>query len=488
LVLGLVSYYWTVGPLERKLMEREVRGLAGEINTIINIRTTALGMAANHLDVDNLADTGALDELLVGIRRIFPDFLSMEIVDEHGEILAMLGELPLSEAGRVSRPGKSSTLGAAGLNELQVFSDDPSGSCFFITIKHRSGDGASWYSRNRFSRDPIEHVLESGQTSLPVKLFPIPAAERREPIPVTGSSSGVFSWWSRTDGLEASLAVPGWVVKLDRPTKRFFFGYVFVICLGLAALIAGSTYAFRRYEWVIDRNQWQSARSRSLRARTLVPRSTEGVPVSKSPDSMDAPKMAAQGGQEPAETELNPPCPGDLGEALADRSCTSCDREPEGTEPAAETNGSPADAAVNLESEGSNLFRGEVLCQPLNQPAELDEISGQESVSPGGFHAESRPEEAGAMPVSATEAGANLTPALHAPELDFEAARLDSNPPASPMDEIPEFMEITWYEPDAPTILLRIENGTTGGTEMSVSQVVSEAQPGLPSEAEGTPG
>jgi len=37
-------------------------------------------------------------------------------------------------------------------------------------------------------------------------------------------------------------------------------------------------------------------------------------------------------------------------------------------------------------------------------------------------------------------------------------------------------------------ILMRIKNGTTGGTEMAVSQVAFGSQLGLPSEPKGTPG
>jgi hypothetical protein len=94
--------YRVVGGLESELTATEARGLASKMDAVIDARASALRMAGGSIDIENLAASGGLNRLLGGLKDLFPDFRSLEILNEQGQPLAMMGELSLEHVGKRS--------------------------------------------------------------------------------------------------------------------------------------------------------------------------------------------------------------------------------------------------------------------------------------------------------------------------------------------------------------------------------------------------
>jgi hypothetical protein len=215
LFLGLVFYWWTVAPLQKKLAAREVHTLAEQIDAAVKLRAELVRAASVDLKVENLNAPGALDSVRLTLRRAFPDFLSLEIVNEEGDLLAMVGDIALAEG----KPSSAPFLSGPGNSGAQApnfsFRDDPGGRSFFIDEAHRTPGGEPWFTRARFSRDMIERILNSSKSPLHATLVKAPVAAAaitgvdRDTANMRTDLLGSLTW------IEAPLSVSGWWVRME---------------------------------------------------------------------------------------------------------------------------------------------------------------------------------------------------------------------------------------------------------------------------------
>ncbi len=215
LFLGLFLYWCTVVPLQKKLAAREAHTLAERIDSAVKLRAELVRAASADLKVANLNAPGALDSVRRTLRQAFPDFLSMEIVNEDGDLLAMVGDIALSEGKRSVIPVRSDHGDSDSQAPRFSFRDDPGGRSFFIEERHRAPGGNPWFTRARFSRDTIERILSSSKSPLHATLVKAPVAVAaitgvdRDTANMRTDLLGSLTW------IEAPLSVPGWWVRME---------------------------------------------------------------------------------------------------------------------------------------------------------------------------------------------------------------------------------------------------------------------------------
>lgn len=215
LFLGLFLYWWTVVPLQKKLAAREVHTLAERIDAAVKLRAELVRAVSAELKVEHLNAPGALDSVRTTLRRAFPDFLSLEIVNEEGDLLAMIGDIALAEGKGSSAPVPSERGDANAQAPRFTFRDDPGGRSFFIDEQHRTPGGEAWFTRARFSRDTIEKILNSSKSPLNATLLKAPVAAAaitgvdRDTANMRTDLLGSLTW------IEAPLSVSGWWVRME---------------------------------------------------------------------------------------------------------------------------------------------------------------------------------------------------------------------------------------------------------------------------------
>jgi len=160
-IAGSVVYVFAVLPAQQELREERVRSLAQRVDTFIKVRTASFWAVTSRLDPENLLTDAHVERSLVALREFCSDFLSLEVLDEQGEILAMLGDIPLSEAGRQGISEDVKSLAAAQDSRREWFSDDPGSGSYYIITSHTARDGRKWLARGRFSRTQLELTLSS---------------------------------------------------------------------------------------------------------------------------------------------------------------------------------------------------------------------------------------------------------------------------------------------------------------------------------------
>jgi hypothetical protein len=233
-----------VRSLESQVTAREAFNLASRMDAVVAARTSAIRMAAGSLEVENLTASGGLNRLLSNLKELFPDFRSLEVFNEQGQPLAMMGELSLAEVGKQSGLLRS-TNHQSGLLTEPVFQDAPADDSFFVTLRHQGPEAVVWFSRVRFSREAITSALEPHRGDRDVRLVSIPpqeaateksASRSRVSEPVDQSTS---NWWARTYAAVAPLATPGWVVNLKRTVPISLAYYLLMAVGGILVVVAG---------------------------------------------------------------------------------------------------------------------------------------------------------------------------------------------------------------------------------------------------------
>ena len=149
---GLIVYLVMISPLEQRLVEEKTRSLAQQVEAIIEVRASSLWAVTSVLDIDNLRPDNNVTNSMNALRQRCADFLSLELLDEQGEILAMLGDVPLSEAGRRGTVEDVAGLKSQGSSVNEWFTADQASSCFYVTTKQIAPDGKMWFARARFAR------------------------------------------------------------------------------------------------------------------------------------------------------------------------------------------------------------------------------------------------------------------------------------------------------------------------------------------------
>ena len=266
-VVGITAQMRATEALEAQLTAAEARGVAGKLDAIIQARAAAVGMAAGSLDIEHLGARGGLERLLNHLKESFPDFLSLEVLNEQGQALAMMGDLSLLQAGRKTKLDSAAEAVAAGQPGSVGFQDDPSHRCFSLTLRHGGSDAVVWYSRTTFSRQPIDLAIASAdqerhaalESGLPSKTN---AMGRQAPDLAMIVTKG---WLGSTFLAEAPLGVPGWKVTVQRAGKRAGFSLFALIVPCLMLVIAGAALWLTRKPDPMD-SSWNHAREQGIGA------------------------------------------------------------------------------------------------------------------------------------------------------------------------------------------------------------------------------
>jgi hypothetical protein len=295
LVLGLGEHYTTVVPLKKELLAAEVHSVARQIDATVKLRSEVISMAAGRVAADSLLSNGRLDKFLATVREHLPDFRSLEIINDRGEIVAMIGDLPLSQAGiPMKAPANRFVRVSSDMKPGEgLFVDDPVEGYFTVTCRHLGPNKTEWFSRSRFSRDSIEQLLSSFPDQK-VELVRITGGPK-----VTGSkhdwnvaaSSG--SYCQGADQAEALLASPGWIVRVKNTTGGSVFRDLTVLVPSILLCVMAIALVFRIFHNYTNELQPQPIEAAS---QPDVPGESEAIAedglkeATASPDHPDSPE------------------------------------------------------------------------------------------------------------------------------------------------------------------------------------------------------
>jgi len=176
--------------------------------------------------------------------------VSLEVLDEGGELLAMFGDLSLAEAGRKSR-AEDMPLPASGQGPSRdLFHYYPQGDCFFIATIQTSTDGTTWFTRTRFARQPIEAALAAFNKYGTAELQPTSTGAlqgaRSAESPDAPSVKVPTTGWGREAGTEAQLLTPGWTIIVKGKSSGTFLSRYSVVVLGTLVLLLALTWTLTR--------------------------------------------------------------------------------------------------------------------------------------------------------------------------------------------------------------------------------------------------
>jgi hypothetical protein len=250
LATGIVSHFAVVVPLEKNVLSAEARSLATELDSAVRMRSSLISITAGNSELDAFLESGGLDKMLSALRKQFPDFLSIEATNDRGQVQAMGGDLPLSQAGLFSKgsTGQTSRVNLGIQRNKGIFHDDPENNCFFITCKHVGADGGKWFTRSRFSRESVVAIMKSIPTRR-VALVPITGASKDVlegqislSMPQSCVVRTIGSWWRGPGGAEALLTMPGWLMRMEDTAARPILWRAPIavpLCLVLCTVLAG---------------------------------------------------------------------------------------------------------------------------------------------------------------------------------------------------------------------------------------------------------
>jgi hypothetical protein len=180
------------------------------------------------------------------LRQRCADFLSLEVLDEQGQILAMLGDVPLSEAGRRGTLEDVTDLKSSGSVLGEWFSDDPAGACFYVTTKQTTPAGALWFSRARFSRKQLDLTLASANELGTAHLRRMSTKGSTASADSASANQGSLNPGETSTApagnqsgiVEARLTYPGWAVIVEQSSLSVVGWAKWVMAVGAAVLMA----------------------------------------------------------------------------------------------------------------------------------------------------------------------------------------------------------------------------------------------------------
>jgi len=252
---GLILYLGEVAPLQQSLLEEKARSVAHQVDSLIQIRASSLWAVTAHLDIENLRADGNIAQSLTALRQRHADFRSLEVLDDKGEILAMLGEIPLSQAGRRGALEDVTGLTSSQSRLREWFSDDPASDCLYVTTKHAGANGKMWFARARFSRNQLELSLASANqhgtaqlrpTSSSVATLP-QAAAPSEPSASESGPTGAGKAKAARPIVEVPLLYPGWTVTMEQRRGAIPLASKLAVACGGLALMAIAAFLLFRY-------------------------------------------------------------------------------------------------------------------------------------------------------------------------------------------------------------------------------------------------
>jgi hypothetical protein len=237
-------------------LKEQARSLAKGLDGLVSARSAAVRVAAGNLDIDNLSAAGGLDRLLNTLRSLFPDFSNIELLNDRGQTLAMLGDLNLSLA---SGPKSAQVvIDSATVQDKFAFRDDPANKSFLIIMRHGDSDSGRWFSRTRFSRTPIDTILAAAGPERSPKLIAreLPKKAPAEvdqnmtdnsSVSAARSNDGTRTrWWNPRKAVEPQLSIPGLYLVLE--TVPGWTDYCPLALITGLLLLLVALYYFRRVD------------------------------------------------------------------------------------------------------------------------------------------------------------------------------------------------------------------------------------------------
>lgn len=243
LIAAFAIHFGTIAPLRAGLISDHANALARQIDSAIKVRSTLISSAVNDQHLEKILGSSRLEALVKHIENHFPDFISLEVMNHRGEILAIVGEVALSKGTLVPLDIKDaffqldSRAGNAGL-----FRDDPANSSFFITCRHRNSDGTIWYSRSRFGRSTLEEILNHEQDKGSASLVSFSGVGSDVQQLAENRHRVYSSWWSGLQAVEVSLENPGWLLKVVPSSSGSPVRRASATIPGLILLLAAAAY------------------------------------------------------------------------------------------------------------------------------------------------------------------------------------------------------------------------------------------------------
>lgn len=260
-------------PVENELVAQDVKFITDRIDSLIKLRSFLVISAAGKGNLETFLEKGGLEKLSASIRESFPDFLSLEVVNDRGEVLGMIGDLNLQPLNTKTRGGTFIQLSTAINFYNSVFSDDPAAKSFMITCRHFAADRGIWYSRCRFARDEIEALLSSFKNEK-VSLVPIWGGginpgmlenftnHTQEPV-LNGTP------WSSVEKGEMLLQSPGWMVRVEKNRGGVLSPTTIVTSLAILACLCALPILKRIWQFFAAVREGLSAKNRSYASDTV---------------------------------------------------------------------------------------------------------------------------------------------------------------------------------------------------------------------------
>jgi len=251
--MGYVGYLHTVVPLRQQVLAQEVRSLELALDSIIRERCLVVDAVAGNLEMDAFLKQKAMPTMVKRIRSTFPDLTSVQILDQQGTIVAMAGDVTLSDGALPSIAKIDWPADSGGLPGGWRFSDDPSANRWHLTCRHSTSRVGVWFVRVTFSREPLEGAgIRAGLTEARSFLMTRYTGEHRsDDYGVEAGSASAPVWlsgWSRltTGRAETPLRAGGWLVGLtDAPHTGSMYLYpaavagLFFLCMVVSLVAVG---------------------------------------------------------------------------------------------------------------------------------------------------------------------------------------------------------------------------------------------------------
>jgi hypothetical protein len=243
LIAAFAIHFGTIAPLRAGLISDHANALAREIDSAIKVRSTLISSAVNDQHLEKILGSSRLEALVKHIENHFPEFISLEVMNHRGEILAIVGEVALSKGNLVPLEIKEAFFHLdSRAGNVGLFRDDPANGSFFITCRHRNSDGTIWYSRSRFGRSTLEEILNHEQDKGSASLVSV-SGVGSDVQQVAENRHRVYnSWWSGLQAVEVSLENPGWLLKMVPNSSGSPVRRVSAIIPGLLLLLAAALY------------------------------------------------------------------------------------------------------------------------------------------------------------------------------------------------------------------------------------------------------
>jgi hypothetical protein len=274
-LISLVAHVAVVIPLQKRALGEHVRRQALEADAFLAERSSTVEMAVGNLRQEKTTAATDVDGLVRVLRSVWPDFLSLEVIDSQGELIAMVGDLYLSDAGRPIHLDKPIHQALMTNRYDSIFRDDPQRGFFSVTVKQTASAGGTWFARARFSREPLEKLLLSTGAAGTGELVSVSGKSSSWPTDASETYRTHQNWLGVPTGAEALLRTPNWMLRVQRGCG----GSWFLIVSGLAgAAIFLACAAAWLLPWLSRHPAWQAAAS-AVAAEEPVPEApTPAIP------------------------------------------------------------------------------------------------------------------------------------------------------------------------------------------------------------------